>query len=267
MLSEAKTSKPAIYDSIGIDYNQHRTAEPCFVRELVRLLRLPRGATVADIGAGTGNYSSAMAAQGYRILAIEPSERMRSQATPNPDVQWHAGTAEDVPLPDGSVDGVMCTLAMHHFKSIERMGAELRRICPSGPIVFLTIDPRLGEAFWFADYFPAIHARLLTSFPPIERVCAELAKASARMPEISPCALPGDAVDITMHSGWNRPEIYLDPGYRQNMSGFALSSNDDIAPGLAALHEDLESGAWDRQHAHLRQRQEADLGFRFIKLQ
>ena len=69
-----------------------------------------------------------------------------------------------------------------------------------------------------------------------------------------------------MHSGWNRPEIYLDQSYRQSMSGFALASRVEIESGLSALQAALVSGAWDRDHGYLRKRREIDLGFRFIKL-
>lgn len=232
----------------------------------MRLLGLPRGSVIADIGAGTGNYSNALARLGYSLHAIEPSDLMPSQATPVPDVQWHVGTAEAMPLASASVEGIVCTLALHHFESVARAAAECSRVCPLGPMVLLTIDPRLGEAFWFSEYFPAIHQRLFSTFPPIDDVCSELTKHSGCASEVSVWLLPQNAIDITMHSGWNRPEIYLDQGHRQNMSGFALASRDEIEPGLTALRAALASGAWDRDHGHLRERQEADLGFRFIKL-
>ncbi|MFZ5866441.1 MAG: class I SAM-dependent methyltransferase [Thermodesulfobacteriota bacterium] len=260
------TPRVATYDRIGIDYNRHRAAEPSVVRELVRLLGLPPGSVIADIGAGTGNYSNALAQQGYKLHAIEPSDVMRGQAARNPDVQWHAGTAEAIPLPSDSVDGVICTLALHHFDSVAQAAAELRRVCPSGPMVFLTIDPRLGETFWFSDYFPEIYQSLFSTFPPIEDICSELTKHSGSTSEITRWLLPHNASDMTMHSGWNRPEIYLDKSYRQNMSGFALASRVEIESGLTALQEALTSGAWERDHGHLRKRQEIDVGFRFIKL-
>jgi ubiquinone/menaquinone biosynthesis C-methylase UbiE len=261
-----RTPNHATYNRIGIDYNRHRAVEPSVVRELVRLLSLPPGSVIADIGAGTGNYSNALAQQGYKLQAIEPSDLMRSQAPRNPSVQWHAGTAEAIPLPSGSVDGVICTLALHHFDSVAQAAAELRRACPSGPMVFLTIDPRLGEAFWFSDYFPAMHQRLFSTFPPIEDVCTELERHSGSTCEIKRWLLPQNAVDITMHCGGNRPEIYLDKSYRQNMSGFALALSAEIEPGLTALQAALSSGTWERDHGHLRKRREIDLGFRFIKL-
>jgi ubiquinone/menaquinone biosynthesis C-methylase UbiE len=258
--------RPATYDRIGYDYNRHRAAEPTVVRSLVRLLDLPIGSVIADIGAGTGNYSNALAREGHRLLAIEPSGIMRSQALRIEGVQWLAGAAEALLLRDNSVEGVVCILAIHHFDSVAKASAEFRRICPSGPTVLLTIDPRLGEAFWFSEYFPTIYRKVFSTFPPIEHVCTELTKDSGFTFQVSRWLLPQDAVDITMHSGWNKPEIYLDPSHRQNMSGFALASSVEIESGVSALQAALASGAWDRVHGHLRKRKEIDLGFRFIKL-
>jgi len=254
------------YDRIGFDYNRHRAAEPSLVRQLVRLLDLPAGSVIADIGAGTGNYSNALAGQGYRINAIEPSQVMRSQAPRVVDVQWLAGVAEALPLRDNSIEGVICTLAIHHFDSVANAAAEFRRICHSGPIVLVTIDPRLGEAFWFREYFPALYQSLFSVFPPIEYVCAELTKHGASTSQVSRWLLPQNAIDATMHSGWNRPEIYLDQSYRQNMSGFAVASRVEIESGLSALQAALASGVWDRNYGYLRNWREIDLGFRFIKL-
>jgi hypothetical protein len=76
--------------------------------------------------------------------------------------------------------------------------------------------------------------------------------------------LPRRSVDMTMHSGWATPEIYLDSEYRQSMSGFALAPVEDVEPGVALLGEELRSGAWERRFGHWRSRESADMGMRFI---
>jgi len=55
-------------------------------------------------------------------------------------------------------------------------------------------------------------------------------------------------------TGWNRPEIYLNPQVRQNMSGFAVASPAIVQKGVAALHAHLESGKWDRMYGDLRKK-------------
>ena len=50
-----------IYDSIGQSYSKFRLPDSRIVDSLVNLLQLEPGSLVADIGAGTGNYSRAIA--------------------------------------------------------------------------------------------------------------------------------------------------------------------------------------------------------------
>jgi len=49
------------------------------------------------------------------------------------------------------------------------------------------------------------------------------------------------------------------------MSNFALADHAEVAPGIAALQADLESGAWDRAQGHLRTLRELDLGHRIFQ--
>lgn len=75
---------------------------------------------IADIGAGTGGYSTSLANRGYQLLAVEPSLVMRSQSSPHAQVQWFTGYAEDIPLPTSLVDAVISILATHHFSNLEQ---------------------------------------------------------------------------------------------------------------------------------------------------
>jgi hypothetical protein len=77
-------------------------------------------------------------------------------------------------------------------------------------------------------------------------------------------SLSRDCADGLFTAYWARPELYLDADVRGNMSNFALAAAHDVEPGLAALKADLESGAWDRAHGHLRTLPELDLGHRIF---
>ena len=70
----------SLYDKIGITYRQTRRADPRIVEKLITLLNLAAGTCIADVGAGTGNYSNALADAGFTVRAIEPSPIMRAQA-------------------------------------------------------------------------------------------------------------------------------------------------------------------------------------------
>jgi ubiquinone/menaquinone biosynthesis C-methylase UbiE len=53
-----------LYNSIGKDYNKNRTADPRILAAINKLVALPKGLVIADIGAGTGNYANALARRG-----------------------------------------------------------------------------------------------------------------------------------------------------------------------------------------------------------
>ena len=200
-----------VYNSIGKNYMVNRTADHRIVTSIVELLNLPIGSIIADIGAGTGNYSNALANLGYKIKAIEPSEEMRRQAIPNSNVEWDRGSAESIPIPDNSVDGVIVVLSIHHFSSVQTAAKEIQRICFNGPIVVFTFDPREGEEPWFKNYFPEVYQKDFISFPPINEVADVIAEEDQWEKTIRKFPLPHDLLDRNMYSGWNKPEIYLNP--------------------------------------------------------
>ncbi|UCH51944.1 MAG: class I SAM-dependent methyltransferase [Chloroflexota bacterium] len=255
----------ATYDSIGIDYNQNRAADHRILAVIKELLGLPLGSTIADIGAGTGNYSNALADLGYKIEAVEPSGVMRRQASPHPRVHWLSGSAEAIPLENNSVDGVIIILAIHHFSDIPRAAKEMYRICPNGPIVIFTVDRRKSKQFWFDDYFPEIAQRNFDALPAIDEIAGIIAEAGKWQTLIKRFPLPPDLADRNMAAAWARPEMYFDAQMRQNTSGFALAPPAAVERGLKRLQQDLQSGQWDSKHGHLRRRKYFDAGFRFLR--
>jgi len=256
---------PTTYDSIGSNYNRNRAADHRVLSVIEKLLELPPGSAIADIGAGTGNYSNALADLGYKIEAVEPSVEMRRQAIPNPRVHWLSGSAEAIPLKDNSVDGVIIILAIHHFSDVPRAARETYRICPRGPIVIFTMDPRKSEQFWLYDYFPEIARQCLEVFPPIDEVAGIISGNGKWQTLIKKFPLPPDLSDRHMISAWAKPEIYFDAQMRQNTSGFALASPTVVELGLKRLKQDLKSGQWDSKYGNLRSRKYFDGGFRFLR--
>jgi ubiquinone/menaquinone biosynthesis C-methylase UbiE len=256
---------PATYDSIGSNYNRNRAADHRILAVIKELLDLPSGSVIADIGAGTGNYSNALADLGYKLEAVEPSAEMRGQAIPNPHVHWLPGSAEEIPLKSNSVDGVIIILALHHFYDLPRAAKEIYRICPGGPVVIFTMDPREGERFWFDDYFPEIAGHVLKVFPPIDEVAGIISRTGRWQTTIKKFPLPPDLADRNMCSAWARPEMYLNAQMRRNTSGFALASPAVVKRGLKRLKHDLQSGQWDNKYGSLRRRKHFDAGFRFLR--
>ena len=191
-----------IYDHIGAGYTKHRCADPRIVSALVHAIGLAPPAILADIGAGTGNYSRAIADLGFHVRAVEPSIAMHSQAAAHGSVDWYVETAEHIPLPDHSVDGVFCVLASHHFSSLQSAIVEMARVCPAGPIVWFTFDPRLARSPWLGDYFPAIWESAFEVFPPVEDVCCLFEAQTGRRVSVISWPVPHDLQDCFMAAGW-----------------------------------------------------------------
>lgn len=81
-----------------------------------------------DVGAGTGKLTAALVAVGADVVAVEPDPAMLAELRRTlPAVRALAGSAEAVPLPDGSVDAVVAGNAMHWF-DMDVAGPEIARV-------------------------------------------------------------------------------------------------------------------------------------------
>ncbi|MFA6451754.1 MAG: methyltransferase domain-containing protein [bacterium] len=254
----------SVYDRIGKNYTRHRRADIRIVERIISILDLTQGSVIADIGAGTGNYAAALAGKGYAVKAVEPSPVMMEQALPAANVEWLNGAAEDIPLHDKSVDGVICVFAFHHFKSPEKAVLEMDRVCQAGPIVLFTFDPWQIPRPWIGDYFPDIWESALKIFPPLTEVETLFADVAGRKVSTSAFELPHDLRDNFLAAGWRRPEIYLDPEIRACMSGFALADQNEVEKGTLRLQRDLETGDWEKKYGRLRSAGAFDAGYRFL---
>lgn len=77
--------------------------------------------------------------------------------------------------------------------------------------------------------------------------------------------LPQDLQDCFTAVGWARPELYLIPEVRENMSPFRLLPKAILEKGLSQLRQDLTSGAWDVRYGHLRTGAELRVGYVFVQ--
>lgn len=254
----------SVYDSIGQSYSNSRLPDPRIVNSILKLLQLKPGSTIADIGAGTGGYSTILANYGYQIYAVEPSPVMRSQSLPHPQVQWFTGCAENIPLPTKSVDAVICILATHHFSNLEKAVREMDRVNKQGVIVILTFDPRLVENFWFINYFPSLWEDTFRVFPPLSDILELIHTTTQRTVEVSTLMLPHDLSDLFAAAGWRRPEIYLNSVVRAGISAFALAEPAVVELGVRQLEEDLSNGQWNAKYGDIQALAEFDAGYRFL---
>jgi SAM-dependent methyltransferase len=101
---------------------------PEAIAHLVRELGIGPGKRVLDLAAGTGKLTREISPARGDIVAVEPVAEMRRKLTETlPGTEVIAGTAEDIPLGDQSVDAVVVGQAFHWFDGA-RAVAEIHRV-------------------------------------------------------------------------------------------------------------------------------------------
>lgn len=90
---------------------------------------------VLDLGAGTGKLTAALVALGAEVTAVEPDPDMVAELRRElGSVRALPGRAEDIPLPDRSVDAVLVGQAMHWFE-LDLAIPEIARVLTPGGVL------------------------------------------------------------------------------------------------------------------------------------
>jgi ubiquinone/menaquinone biosynthesis C-methylase UbiE len=154
----------------GFDANAdaYEAARPSYPAEAVAHVvghgRISPGARVLDLAAGTGKLTRLLVPTGAEVVAVEPVAAMRDQlARLLPAVEVLDGTAEDLPLPAGSVDAVTVAQAFHWFDPPAAL-AEIHRVLRPGGHLFLVWNTRDRTHDWVRRF-----GDLLVDGPGAER--------------------------------------------------------------------------------------------------
>jgi SAM-dependent methyltransferase len=141
------------FGAVASAYAEHR---PDYAETAVRWALEPvwsrQPLRVIDVGAGTGKLTATLILLGADVTAVEPDQNMLAELRRElPSVRSVSGSAEEIPVPDGSADAVLAGQAMHWF-DLDRALPEIARVLTPGGVfagLWNVDDDRVG---WVAEF-------------------------------------------------------------------------------------------------------------------
>ena len=148
-----------LFDAIAERYEQSRPTYPPRVTEFVTTTAtLAPGATILEIGCGTGQLTERLANSGFRLTAIDIGPSMvaaarqrlakAGEAQGQAQVSFQVTSFEDLAAPDESFDLVISSAAFHWIDPEVAFGKSARLLRPGGWLALLgteeRYDPPLG---------------------------------------------------------------------------------------------------------------------------
>lgn len=177
---ERNAAQAASFGAAAVAYERGR---PPYPPQAIDWLLPAAPSRVLDLGAGTGKLTRQLTGRGLQVIAVEPSAGMREQlALAVPGVPVLAGTAEQIPLDDGSVDAVLVAQAWHWVDRARGVPEVARVLAPGGRLGLLW-NMRDERADWMARLSQILHQGEQESdragreigppFEPLERLDVE----------------------------------------------------------------------------------------------
>jgi SAM-dependent methyltransferase len=138
----------------------------------------------ADIGAGTGIWTRALAERGlHTVVAVEPNDDMRGEgiaSSTGTGVIFSKGTAEATGLPDHSFD-LVSMASSFHWADFDRSCNEFQRILRQGGLFVALWNPRLIEV---NPLLVEIEAEIARLKPDIRRVSSGRSGLTERLNDL-----------------------------------------------------------------------------------
>jgi len=128
---------------------------------LLEEVNLNAGERVLDVGTGPGLVAARAVERGASVVGVDISDAMLDEARQLlPGIDFHQGSAENLPFEDEQFDVVVGNFVLHHLNEPGKALEEAYRVLRVGGRIGLTVwaDPSKLEAFGL--YFAAVEEHL-----------------------------------------------------------------------------------------------------------
>lgn len=166
-------SSPSDHQALvfGAVADQYERSRPSYPLAGVDWLLAGTGPRVLELGAGTGKMTRLLRDRSREVVAVEPSARMRAVLMEAvPQVSVLAGAAENIPLPDKSVNVVVVAQAWHWVDASRAVG-EIARVLTDGGRLGLVWNVRDERRDWVRQLgrllAPHTHKGMNTTTPQV----------------------------------------------------------------------------------------------------
>jgi len=239
----------------GVGHYEHVAAQLLPAADaLVARCRPQAGEHVVDLGCGSGNAALLAARSGCRVTGIDPSPRLLEVARAEAraigvEAEFLTGAAEEMPLPDRSVDAIVSVFGLIFSADAPGAAAEIDRVLRSpGRVVFSAWRPE-GPIAVAAQRRRAMVAGALDgppAAPPfawheVETVTALLSPYGFSVTGEGQVMAFTDASAVAFaegelehHPGWVDARAVLEPrgewqGLRDEMIAIFVAANEDAS--------------------------------------
>jgi ubiquinone/menaquinone biosynthesis C-methylase UbiE len=117
------------------------------------------GDHVRDVGCGTGlvaNRINLVSRKFCTITGVDINEGTLTVARRNPQIEWHQGSATELPFADASFDVVLCQQGLQYFPDRDKAMKEMARVLVPGGRIALNVWGALERQPFFVALVDAI---------------------------------------------------------------------------------------------------------------
>jgi hypothetical protein len=112
-------------------------------------------------------------------------------------------------------------------------------------------------------YFPFFWDHF-NHFPRFKKTADILGNCTNLYAQIFPFELASGLTDNFAAAAWKQPHLYLDQGYRSNISSFRMTDPAIVENSVKRLSAELECGRWEELYGEVLYFDKYDAGYSFI---